>query len=283
MNVGQCVGGLLLVLALSPGVSPTAAATTVEFETDSFKATVGVDSSADAGTLEVTRKIDGAAPEIRTLPPSVRHVDDVRVTHGKLLVVGRTNQGNDLLVIFDLTSLDLLDEILCRDLVLSPSARFAVFERFFPRFGTPERHSQHMTLLYDVSATAEQNRLETPDTSFDVGHPIYPRVPSTESRPYLLPLTAVREQKDRDHIPAYAWSYDERRIAFVVHRRTGQWWETKLIVVRIGDDGRPVSGEAIDVVNDFRAPFTDLSIADDSIRLARGSGSRKLIRVISRE
>ena len=261
------------------------AATTVEFETDSYRATVGVAPNADAGTLEVTRKIGGAERKTRTLPPSVGHVDDVRAAHGKLLVVGRTNQRNDLLVIYDLPSLDLQDVILCRDLALSPSARFAVFERFFPRFGTPERYRRHVTLLYDVSATAELNRPEGmpvngPLGEWSMGHPIYPRVPSEGSDAYLVPLTEVSEIKDRDHNPPYAWSHDDRHIAFVVHRGTGESWETKLILVRIGDDGRPESREAIDLVHDFRSPFVDLSIVDDSIRLTRGRDSYKSIRVI---
>lgn len=69
----------------------------------------------------------------------------VRKAHSKLLVVGRTDRRSDLLLIYALRSLDLLVVILCRDLVLSPSERLAVFERFFPRLGTPPRHAEHMT------------------------------------------------------------------------------------------------------------------------------------------
>ena len=286
MGVSQGLRATLLFLALLPSVSPHATATTVEFETGSYKAIAAVEVDADAGTLQVTRKMEDGGTQTRLLPASLRHVDDVRAAHGKLLIVGRTNQFNDLLVIYGLPSLGLLDVILCRDLVLSPSARFIVFERFFPR-SAPERHAQHLTLLYDVSATPQQNRLggvPVPDfesgfRSIDAGYPIYPE-PSSDDR---VPATGAREQKDRDHNPPYAWSDDERRVAFVVHRRTDTSWETKLVVVGIGDDGRRVSRESIDVVHDFRAPFIELGFVDGSIRLARRSDQGKSIRIISRE
>ena len=290
MKVSQGIRRTLLLLALLLSVSPVATATTVEFETGSYKAIVGVGVDGDAGTLQVTRNMEDGGTQTRMLPPSLRHVDDVRAAHAKLLIVGRTNQLNDLLVIYGLPSLGLLDVILCRDLVLSPSARYVVFERFFPR-SAPERHAQHLTLLYDVSATPQQNRLggapvpsfQSGSRSIDAGYPIYPKTSSDESNPYLIPVTAVREEKDRDHTPPYAWSHDERRIAFVVHRRTDSSLETKLVVIGIGDDGRPVSREAIDVAHDFRSPFVELAFVDGSIRLARKSDRGRLIRIISRE
>ena len=206
MKVSQGIRRTLLLLALLLSVSPVATATTVEFETGSYKAIVGVGVDGDAGTLQVTRNMEDGGTQTRMLPPSLRHVDDVRAAHAKLLIVGRTNQLNDLLVIYGLPSLGLLDVILCRDLVLSPSARYVVFERFFPR-SAPERHAQHLTLLYDVSATPQQNRLggapvpsfQSGSRSIDAGYPIYPQTSSDESNPYLIPVTAAREEKDRDH------------------------------------------------------------------------------------
>ena len=156
-RLGAARGPLVVVAALS-SVDPAASATAVEFKTDAYHAVLRVEADAYAGTLQFTRTSEDAQPRTRTLPTQLRHVDDVRAAHGKLLVVGRTNQFNDLLVIYDLASLELLDVILCRELVLSPSGRFAVFERFFPR-DAPDRYVQHLTLLYDVRAPPQQNRL----------------------------------------------------------------------------------------------------------------------------
>ena len=198
MRVRQDILRVLLCLALLPGARPVADTKTVEFETGWYKATTTVVANgADQGTLQVARKEDDdAGTQTRMLPLYLRHVDDVREVHSKLLVVGRTNQRSDLLLIYALPSLKLLDVVLCRDLVLSPSGRFAVFERFFPRMGTPPRHAEHMTLLYDLRAAPQQNRLEgvsvpdlesRPDWSIYAGYPIYPELHPGESQPYLLP------------------------------------------------------------------------------------------------
>lgn len=212
------------------------------------------------------------------------------MAHAKLLVVGRTNRFNDMLVIYDLATLELLDVILCRELILSPSSRFAVFERFFPR-DAPERNIQHLTLLYDVSATPQQNRLagvpvpsfENRPWSIDAGYPIYPEPPFEKPRQYVLPTSPVEEEKNRDSVPPYAWSPDETRVAFIVHRRTDSSREMKLVVVEVGNDGRPVSSETMDVVPDFSKPFIELGFVDGSIRLARSGDHGKLIHLISRD
>ena len=258
----------------------------MEFEAGSYRAIVEVEGDTDAGTLQVEWERQDAEIQARVLPPSLRHVDDVRAAGSKLLVVGRTDQRNDLLVVYDLPSLDLLDVILCRGLVLSPSARFAVFERFYPRFGTPEAYARHLTLLYDVSATPQANRLggaSVPNfesRSFNVGYPVFPGPSADESRPYMVPAAAGSVEKDRDHTPPYAWSPDERRVAFVVHRRTESSREAELVVVEIGEDGRPVSRQDIGLAHDYGTRFIELGFVDESIRLASGSGDRKLIRII---
>ena len=130
-----------------PGAEPFADPATVEFETPSYKATINAPVDPDPGTLQSVRKADAAGTQARVLPLWLRHVADVREAHSKLAIVGRTNQLSDLLVIYALPSLELLDAIPWRDLVLSPSGRFAVFERFFPRRGAPPRHAEHMTFL----------------------------------------------------------------------------------------------------------------------------------------
>lgn len=291
MNFARHINGPLVGLAVLSSVNPVASATTVELETNAYEAILRVEAGAYAGTLEFTRNSDDAEPRIRTLPAPLRHVDDVRVAHGKLLVIGTTNQFNDLLVIYDLASLELLDVILCRELALSPAGRFAVFERFFPR-DAPERYVQHLTLLYDVSATPQQNRLpgvpvpsfENSPWSIDAGYPIYPPPPLEGSRPYMLPATVAKERKARGHTPPYAWSHDERRIAYVVHHPAEASWETKILVVEIGDDGRPLSRETIDVVHDFGAPIIELEFVNRSIRFARkGDHGTLMIRVVDPE
>ena len=287
MNVSRGALTTFLVLALLLSEDPLAAAT-VEFETGSYKALVGVELDT-AGTLQLTRKMDDGGARTRGLPASLRHVVDVREAYSKLLIVGRTNQLNDLIVIYALPSIELLDVILCRDLALSPSGRFVVFERFFPR-SAPAHHLRHMTLLYDVRATPQQNRLggesvpdfESGSRSIDAGYPIYPERTPDESRPYLVPATAERVVKDRDHTPPYAWSDDERRVAFLVHPAESSG-ESKLVVVGIGQDGRPVSQAAIGVAHDFDPPFIELGFVGGSIRLVKGNDHRKLIRMISRD
>ncbi len=93
-------------------------------------------------------------------------------------------------------------------------------------------------------------------------------------------VLGVLNRWDRGHTPAYAWSHDEKRIAHVVHRPTEASWETKLVVVEIGDDGRPSSWETIDVVHDF-GPFIQLGFVDRSIRLVRkGVHEKLMIRVV---
>ena len=287
MNVARGTRAAFLFLALLLSTGALAAAT-VEFETGSYKVLVEV-AMDTGGTLQLAPKMDDGGVRTRGLPPSLRHVVDVREAYSKLLIVGRTNQLNDLIVIYALPSLELLDVILCRDLVLSPSGRFVVFERFFPR-SAPAHHLRHMTLLYDVRATPQQNRLggvpvpdfESGSRSIDAGYPIYPEPSPDESRPYLVPATAERVVKDRDHNPSYAWSDDERWIAFLVHP-TESSLESKLVVVGIGQDGRAVSQEAIGVAHDFDPPFIELGFVGGSIRLAKGNDHRKLIRMIGRD
>lgn len=100
----------------------------------------------------------------------------------------------------------------------------------------------------------------------------------------MLPATVVRERKARGHTPPYAWSHDERRIAYVVHRPTEASWETKILVVGIGDDGRPLSLATIDVVHDFGAPVIELEFVDRSIRFTRkGDHGALMIRVVDPE
>ena len=292
MNVRQGIRRTLLSLAMLLSAGVVADTATVEFETGSYKAMIRVQVDPDPGTLQVVRKVDDAGTQTRMLPLwlGLRHVADVREAHSKLLILGKTNQLNDLLVIYALPSLKLLDAILCRDVVLSPSARFAVFERFFPRMGTPARHAQHMTLLYDLRATPQQNRLDgvsvpdfesRPSRSIYAGYPIYPDLSTDESRPYLFPATAETVVKNRDHTPPYAWSHDESRIAFVVRRLTELTRETQLVVVGVGEDGRPVSRQEIGLAHVSRSPFIELGFVGGSVRLARGDGDRKLIRIIS--
>ena len=183
---------------------------------------------------------------------------------------------------------------LTRDLV------HAVFERFFARHAL-ERFVQHLTLLYDVSATPEQNRLagvtvpsfEKRPWSIDAGYPIHPQPPLAGPRPYVLPATAAKEHKIRGHspdsypgrpFPPYAWSHDERHVGFVVRRRRNESWETKLVVIGIGDDGRPSSRRAIDLMYDRNARFIELGFVDDSIRFARrGLYGKVMIRVVDRD
>ena len=292
MNVRQGSRRTLLSLAMLLSAGVVADPATVEFETGSYKAMISVQVDPDPGTLQVVRKVDDAGTQTRMLPIwlGLRHVADVREAHSKLLILGKTNQRNDLLVVYALPSLKLLDVILCRDVVLSPSARFAVFERFFPRMGTPARHSNHMTLLYDVRATPQQNRLDgvlvpdfesRPSRSIYAGYPIYPELGTDESQPYLLPEAAERVAKKRDHNPPYAWSHDESRIAFVVVRRTESTRERQLVVVGIDEDGRPVSRQEIGLAQVSGPPFIEIGFVGGSVRLARGDGGRKLIRIIS--
>lgn len=175
--------------------------------------------------------------------------------------------------------------------MLSPSGRFAVFERFFPRTGTPPRHAEHMTLLYDLRASPQQNRLDgvsvpdlesRPDWSFNAGYPIYPELQPGGSQPYLLPdIDEAVTRKIRGHVPPYTWSHDESRIAFVVSQRAEPTWERKLVVVEINDDGRPVSREAIGLpAVSRRAPFREIEFVGRSVRLVRGDDDRKLIRIV---
>ena len=88
--------------------------------------------------------------------------------------------------------------------------------------------------------------------------------------------------KNRGHAPPYAWSHDERRVAFVVSRRAEPTRETKLVVVEIDNDGGPVSRKVIGLPEvSCRAPFREIGFVGGSVRLVRGDDDHKLIRSIT--
>lgn len=283
---GGTIKGLFGVAVLLPFAVNTGAQARVEFEGSSFEVVVEVAADGESSRLRLEGRNDGGEALTRALPGSLQYVDDVRPTHGKLLVMGRTSQRNDLLTVYDAGSLDLLEVILCRDLTLSPSGRFAVFERFFPRMA-PRQYAYHVTLLYDFAATPASNRLAgvpvpDPETrrSIDAGRPLYPDsiveferyVPNEEA-------THGHESKDRNSAPPYAWSPDERFVAFVVHRSRGESRTSSLVVIEIDDDGRPLRHELVELEHDFH-PVMKIGFVNGSVRLERRVGERgKEIRV----
>ena len=109
----------------------------------------GADSNDPPSMSIQSASSDDGDPVTRALSSSFDFVDDVRTTHGRILVVDRAGQHDELLAIYDAASFDLVEVILCRDLALSPSGRFAVFERFFARMAS-RLFAYHVTAVWNV-------------------------------------------------------------------------------------------------------------------------------------
>ena len=302
--------GIAVLLPLAVETAATAAESRVEFASSSFEVIAEVDPNRGTSSFHLKARRDDGGPVTRPLPLSFEHVDGVRRTHGRILAVGRTSQGNDLLAIYDATSFDLLEVILCRDLALSPSGRFAVFERFFARTA-PRQFAYHVTLLYDFAAPPVGNRLAGvpvpgPERrSTDVGRPIYPDTIVVAPDGRYMPVsvaswtrtvlgnpagivsisrneepTHADERIDRNPDPAYAWSPDERFVAFVLTHGRGESRTSRLVVIEIDNDGRPVRRKLVEL-GAFFYPVVKIGFVDGSVRLERRAGEReKEIRVI---
>ena len=110
------------------------------------------------GNPGVVRTIDDRKNTLNEtdLPPRMADIRVVRSFRDKIVVLGK-DQYSDLMVVYDRKTLDILDYIRGRQITLSPSGRFAVYERYFAPRGPAEYHS-HLTLLYDLVRSPEDNR-----------------------------------------------------------------------------------------------------------------------------
>lgn len=131
------------------------------------------------------------------------------IAEDQLLVTGRLRYGGDILLLGDLQSGQPKDTIWAYGWDLSPSGKYVIYNSHYPRLG-PEKKS--LVLLYDLSASAEENRLKGwSDTYFSngPGRPVYPPLNALRSS-YALSLADRRIS-----VSPFVWTEDEQAILFL--------------------------------------------------------------------
>lgn len=128
------------------------------------------------------------------------------VADSKILVTGLLERDAKAIVVVDLESGELQDELHTFDYRLSPSQRHFVYSR------RPAHRAEanQLLLLYDVTASAEDNRAGWPVTLdiSNAGRPVYPESNAREGSYVSKPEEAFRLLS-----PLY-WSEDESRVVF---------------------------------------------------------------------
>ena len=130
----------------------------------------------------------------------------------KVLVGGTLGRGARALVIVDVASGALQDELHSFDFRVSPSERRVVYSRRFAH-DAPENERRSLVLLYDLSKDAAENRSGSPATLdiANAGVPIYPEANAAEGS-YQSDL-----ESPHLYLSPFLWSDDETRIVFFEH------------------------------------------------------------------
>lgn len=91
------------------------------------------------------------------------------------VAVGTLPRGGYSLAIIDLQAAKLQDESWCYGYSLSPHGRYLLIRTHYPKMGLPD-HRRSILLLYDLQATARQNRPSgVEDFNHDnAGLPVHP-------------------------------------------------------------------------------------------------------------
>ena len=107
----------------------------------------------------------------------MRMLRDVQVVGSKALLFGDLTHSGNMVLVYDLNSGRVLDEIYGYQFRLSPMHRYLAYLRFHPRF-TPKEFISDVVLLYDPNKDAMANRLSSAATApspENGGVPVYPR------------------------------------------------------------------------------------------------------------
>lgn len=149
------------------------------------------------------------------------------VADSQLLVTGRLRYGGDILLLGDLQTGKPKDTIWAYGWDLSPSGEYVIYNSHYPRLG-PEKKS--LVLLYDLSASAEENRLEGwSDAYFSngPGRPVYPPLNALRAS-YALSLAERRLS-----VSPFVWAEDERTILFLDKQIVDTREMTSLVLLRL--------------------------------------------------
>jgi hypothetical protein len=155
--------------------------------------------------------------------------------------------------IVDVNKNQLVDEWWCYNPVLSPSNRFWVYEKFYPRHGLPAERAS-VVLIYDMEKTPAENRIPvigyTKWPKEQVGLPIYPQA-YVNARAYVLPEQQLQNIHWYTLSSPFLWGKDPNNIVFLSDHQN----ETNIVRVDLTlGIQRPKIFTSPIVVSDFMKP-----------------------------
>ena len=134
----------------------------------------------------------GVVQQISTAT-AMRAVRTVRIVGAKALILGELSYSGDSVLLYDLASATLIDELYGYQFAVSDSGLAMAYLRFYPRFTPPEFVSD-VVLIYDLNKDTEGNRVgsarQAPNPE-NGGIPIYPEMNAMEQ--VLAPKLPVND------------------------------------------------------------------------------------------
>ncbi len=139
-------------------------------------------------------------------PAKMARVEKMLQHDDKLLVQGELSSNVKLFVLISLNDFEPLDIFIGMNPALSPSNRYLLYERFYPRFG-PDETKTSVIMLYDLTKDHRKQRVthfeDSDEAAISAGNAINASH-LTEDEPVW-----VEDPSERQSLVALAWAHGE--------------------------------------------------------------------------
>lgn len=165
-------------------------------------------------------------------------IEEISIVKNRLIIFGYVNNDAAGVTLIDLKKNEEMDFILCFSPVFSESKRFLIYEKFRPRFA-PEEVQSDLVLLYDLTKSPEDNRLQNnyknikkkskrigdPEyltASENVGVPLYPEKNVSEQI-YFVWVPTIEERHFVRGLGIYLWLEQDKKVVFLDRYKGDNW------------------------------------------------------------